>query len=383
MNYRQFGRIDWNVSALGFGCMRFPEKDNQIDEPAAVRMLHTAIDAGVNYIDTAWPYHNEQSEPLVGRALAENGYRQKVRLATKLPSWSVHKAEDMDRFLHEQLKRLQTEQIDFYLLHTLNREYWDRLTRLDVLSWAEKKVAQGKIAHLGFSFHDEYPVFAEILAAYDWDFCQIQYNYMNLTHQAGRRGLKEAAKKGLAVVIMEPLLGGSLAKTPESVQKIWDDAPVQRSPVDWALQWLWDQPEVSVVLSGMSSLEQVEQNLAAAAASGPERFTESDHATIKAVQQAFSSRATIPCTTCGYCMPCPHGVDIPRNFTAYNKATMFDAVAEAKGEYRWMRESFERGIAPADQRAAACIACGECEPKCPQHIPISTRMAEVDAFLRE
>ena len=239
MNYRQFGRLDWKTSALGFGCMRLPNEGEHenIDEAEATRMIRYAIDHGVNYIDTAYPYHGGNSEPFVGRVL-QDGYREKVRLATKLPCWKIEEREDFDTYLNEQLERLQTEHIDFYLLHALREASWHKLHDLGVLAWAEGAEADGRIGHLGFSFHDEYDVFQEIVDAYDWTFCQIQYNYMDLETQAGTRGLKYAASKGLAVVIMEPLLGGRLVDPPEPVQEIWSEADQSRSPADWALQWM-------------------------------------------------------------------------------------------------------------------------------------------------
>ncbi|NTU75942.1 MAG: aldo/keto reductase, partial [Anaerolineaceae bacterium] len=240
MNYRHFGQLDWQPSALGFGCMRFPlQKDTEIiDEPQATRMLRDGIDQGINYIDTAYPYHNGQSEPFVGRAL-QDGYRQKVRLATKMPTWLTKTYQDFDKFLDKQLARLKTDHIDFYLLHALNQKRWEDLRELGVREWAEKAITSGKISTIGFSFHDMYPAFHQILNDYDkWTFCQIQYNYLDVDDQAGMQGLREAAAKGLAVVVMEPLLGGKLANPPAAVQEILDAAPVQRSPVDWALQWL-------------------------------------------------------------------------------------------------------------------------------------------------
>jgi len=244
MRYRAFGRLAWQPSALGFGAMRLPTIDGdsaRIDEPEATRMIRHAIDSGVNYVDTAWPYHRSTSEPFLGRALRD-GYRERVKLATKLPCWLVKEAADLDRFLDQQLERLATDRIDFYLLHALDGERWPIMRDLGVLGRAERAMADGRIGHLGFSFHDKYEVFQEIVDAYDgWTFCQIQYNYMDEEEQAGTCGLNYAAEKGLAVVVMEPLRGGMLAgDVPESVQVVWDTAPRRRSPADWALQWLWN-----------------------------------------------------------------------------------------------------------------------------------------------
>ncbi|MGW8323349.1 MAG: aldo/keto reductase, partial [Thermodesulfobacteriota bacterium] len=254
MKYRPFGALDWQVSVLGFGAMRLPiigNDETRIDEPEAVRMIRHAIDHGVNYVDTAYPYHGGNSERVVGRALGD-GYRERVKLADKLPPWFVTKAQDFDRILDEQLDRLQTDHIDFYLLHGMNREFWPRFRDLGAIQWAEDAIKDGRIRHLGFSFHDEYEVFREIVDDYDqWAFCQIQYNYMDVEYQAGIKGLDYAAGKGLPVVVMEPIRGGQLAKEPPPpVAKLLAASPKRRSPADWALQWVWSQPGVTVVLSG-------------------------------------------------------------------------------------------------------------------------------------
>ena len=374
MQYREFGKLDWKVSALGFGCMRFPTtgKPADIDEPEATRMLRYAIDRGVNYVDTAYPYHGGNSELFVGQALSD-GYREKVRLATKLPCWKVEAAEDFDKYLDEQLQKLQTEHIDFYLLHALNEKSWRKVRDLNVLKWAERAIADGRIGCLGFSFHDQYAVFQEIVDAYDWTFCQIQYNYMDVENQAGVKGLRYAASKGLAVVIMEPLLGGKLVDPPDSIQALWDAAAKKRAPADWALQWLWSQPEVSVVLSGMSAMEQVQENVASAGASAIGALTAEELALIERVDEKYQALSPIPCTKCGYCMPCPNGVDIPRNFEVYNEGAMYEKPDHARKAYSlWI---------PEEKRASACIQCAECEEKCPQSILISELMGRVHAVL--
>jgi hypothetical protein len=379
MQYRSFGRLDWKASALGFGCMRFPTSDGNrlsgdIDEAESLRMVRHAIDYGVNYLDTAYVYHDGQSELLLATAL-KDGYREKVRLATKLPVWMVESAADFDRLLNEQLQRLQTDHIDFYLLHALSRTRWREIVlKHDLLTRAAAALADGRIGHLGFSFHDEYEAFEEIVKGSDlWSFCQIQYNYMDTENQAGTRGLKLAAEKGLAVVVMEPLMGGRLADPPKDVQEVMESFPVRRSPVDWALQWLWDQPEVSVVLSGMSNLTQVEENLSSADRSFDGSFSPAEQALIAEVKEKYSKRIAIPCSKCNYCMPCPNGLHIPANFEFYNYAHLYDNVADAKFRYGLFLKE--------EQRASACIACGLCEEMCPQGIAISEQMSKVAEML--
>lgn len=375
MQYRKFGRLNWDASILGFGTMRLPYKDNvkNIDEKQAVRMLRHAIDHGVNYIDTAYGYHGGRSESFVGRALSR-GYRERVRLATKMPSWLVQSPADFDKLFDEQLKRLQTEHIEFYLLHNLNKEYWKKMRGFDAIGWAERAIKAGKIGQLGFSFHDEFDVFKEIVDAWDWPFCQIQYNYMDVSNQAGTRGLKYAASKGMAVVVMEPILGGKLAGPPPSIQKVFGRAPVKRSAADWALQWVWNQPEVTVVLSGMSTFQQVVENLQSAESAGVGVLEEGEQELIREVCRRYRKLAPIPCTRCGYCMPCPNGVDIPRNLTLYNEGRMYGRPDLARRQYGFISEK---------ARSAACIQCRECEPKCPQSILISEWMPKVGEVLAE
>jgi uncharacterized protein len=394
MEYRTFGKLEWRPSALGFGCMRLPVLENdpaRIDEAEATRMLRTAIDGGVNYVDTAYSYHRGTSEPFVGRALRD-GYRKKVRLATKLPSWLIQAPGDFDRYLDEQLQRLETGTIDFYLLHGLGRERWHNLRDLGVIEWAERAMTEGRFRHLGFSFHDDYAAFREIVDAYDgWTFCQIQYNYMDENHQAGVKGLNYAAERGLAVVVMEPLRGGMLAQNiPPAVQALWDSAsvgaglraglrattqgrPYEPTPADWALQWVWNQPEVSLALSGMNTIQQVEENLASAERSGPGTLTPDELALIGRVKEAYRELCPIPCTDCRYCQPCPNGVAISRIFAIYNEAVVYNAHDRSRMVYeQWMRE---------DERADCCLACGECESACPQGIEIIDWLKKADEAL--
>lgn len=376
MQYRKFGKLDLQVSALGFGCMRLPVIDGtrgSIDQAEATRMIRYAIDQGVNYIDTAYGYHEKMSEVAVGKAL-QDGYRQKVNLATKLPVWLVNETADFDKLLNEQLGKLQTDHIDFYLMHALNGESWKKVVELDLLSRAEAARADGRIRHIGFSFHDNLDAFKEIIDGYNhWDFCQIQYNYMDIENQAGTEGLQYAASKGLGVVVMEPLLGGKLARHIPALEPIWETTATKRTPADWALQWLWNQPEVSVILSGMSTMPQVEENVASANMSGTGTFRPEDAAVIAAVRAKIQQLSPIPCTKCEYCLPCPNGVAIPRNFEVYNEGAMYFDQDGARNAYKhWIKD---------ESKAAQCIQCQECEGKCPQKISISEWMPVVEEVL--
>ena len=376
MRYRQFGHLGWQVSALGFGAMRLPTLGarEQIDEPEAMRMVRHAIDQGLNYLDTGYGYHGGNSERFLGRAL-QDGYRDRVYLATKMWWREINEPSDFDRHLDEQLTKLQTDHLDVYLLHGLRAERWAHLSSQGVLEWAEKAKAEGRIRALGFSFHDSLDMFKQIADAYDgWDMCQMQYNYMNEQHQAGTEGLEYAAAKGLAVVIMEPLLGGKLVNPPEPVQALWKQAPTPRGAAEWALTWLWNKPEVALVLSGMSTMEQVEDNLRSADRSGVGLLSKEELALVARVRDAYADLTPIPCTTCGYCMPCPNGVDIPRNFSTMNTGVMYDKLAEARPRYEHMDEAM---------RASACVQCRTCEEKCPQNILISEWMPIVHDVLGE
>ncbi len=383
MQYRNFGSLDFKVSALGFGAMRLPTKteetsggkpETKIDEPEAIRMIRYAIDQGVNYVDTAYIYHGGFSEILTGKAL-KDGYREKVKLATKSPTWLIKKPEDFDRILDEQLEKLQTDSIDFYLLHSLSRDSWNNvILKHDIIQRAEAAKAAGKIKYLGFSFHDEASAFTEIIDGYDkWDFCQIQYNYLDIENQAGQKGLKYAASKGIAVVIMEPLLGGKLANPPKDIRAILDENGKNQTGADWALQWLWNQPEVSVVLSGMSTMEQVEGNLASAEKSGVGTQSKQDLEIIDRVIAKYAERAAIPCTACSYCMPCPNNVDIPKNFELYNSSVIHEDINSARFEYS--------NFFDAEKHSDNCVQCGVCEENCPQKIKISEWMPKVHAVL--
>ncbi len=380
MKYRKFGRLDWEASVLGFGIMRLPLTDSDpasIYEPEAIRMIQYAINHGVNYLDTAYSYHKGRSEGFVGRAL-KDGYRERVKLVTKLPVWLVESAQDFDRYLNEQLERLQTEKIDFYLLHGLNSQSWRKVRDLGVLRWAEDKMAQGHFDYLGFSFHDDYKTFKEIVDAYDnWVLAQIQYNYMDIDYQAGHRGLKYAAGKGLPVVVMEPLRGGQLAKEPpESVTRIWGTALQKRTPAEWGLLWIWNHPEVKVVLSGMSTMEQVKENIATADSSAPNKLTSDELLLIEGVREAYNGLSPVPCTSCGYCMPCPNGVEIPRILQMYNEVIMYDDLQAVQSQYK------DPDSLKKEQRGDQCLECDECLEACPQQIPIPEWLKKAHELLK-
>ena len=376
MRYRPFGTTAFQVSALGFGAMRLPQRSadpTDIDEVEAIRMIRTAIEGGVNYVDTAYPYHGGRSEVAVGKALRD-GYRPRVRLATKLPSWLVKTAEDFDRLLREQLERLGTDRVDIYLLHSLNASHWPRLRDLGILERADQALRDGRIGALGFSFHDKLPLFKTIVDAYPWSLCQIQYNFMDIAYQAGREGLEYAAGRGVPVVVMEPVRGGQLAQEPPpAVAEVWARSTIRTTPADRALQWLWDQPAVTTVLSGMSRLDQVEQNLASAARSAPRSLPDTERVLYLHAKAAYEGLKPIPCTLCKYCMPCPNGVDVPRNFELYNDTIIYGHADKTQRTYRQ--------FFPAEKHADKCQHCGECEPKCPQNIPIMEWLPKVEALL--
>ena len=377
MLYRKMKKADPDLSILGFGAMRLPVlPDGHVDEPEAARMIRYAIDHGVNYVDTAYPYHNGESEPAVGKALA-NGYRERVNLATKLPSWLIKSRGDMDQYLDEQLKKLQTDRIDFYLVHGLIQSFWENLQTLGVLEFLDDAIADGRIRYAGFSFHDTTRLFKEIVKAYDWTFAQIQYNFMDEDYQAGTKGLRYAAKKGLGIVVMEPIRGGLLARDVPGITEIWKKAPIQRTPAEWALRWVWNHPEVTVVLSGMSTFDQVVQNVAFAENGLPGSLDRKELAVFEKVRKEFGKRIAIPCTGCKYCQPCPHGVSIPECFELYNQAYMYDAKESVQQRYTMFLGGSFDGV-PA--YASCCQDCGECEEKCPQGLPIRENLRKVSEF---
>jgi len=374
MKYRAFGKLGWDTSVLGFGAMRLPvNEDKSINESEAIRMIRHAIDSGVNYIDTAYVYHDGKSEPLVGKALAD-GYRSRVKIATKSPIWLIKAPEDFDRILDEQLSRLATDHIDFYLMHGIGVWGWNQIKKFDLLKRAEKAKAEGKIRHIGFSFHDKLESFKEIIDGYDkWEFCQIQYNYMDIKNQAGTEGLEYASRKGIPVVVMEPILGGRLANPPAEITGVMNAHPVRRTPAEWALQWIWSHPEVAVILSGMSTMEQLEQNLQSADRSEPGLLDGKDMEMIAKVRAVFAERTLVPCTHCDYCMPCPSGVNIPWAFEIYNNGKIYNDLPGARFVYK--------AFMPENAHPDKCTGCGVCESKCPQKIAIPSMMPKVHSVL--
>lgn len=382
MLYRKIPKNGDELSILGFGCMRFPmTKAGQIDEPRAVRQIRDAIDRGVNYLDTAWPYHAGESENILGRALAD-GYRYKVKIATKLPSWMIKNREDMDTFLNAQLEKLKTDRIDYYLLHALAGGPWDRLDSLGVMDFLDKAKTDGRIVNAGFSFHGTLEDFKRVVDAYPWEFCQIQYNYLDEENQAGTEGLKYAASKGLGVVIMEPLRGGNLGlpTPPADVAAIWKKAAVARTPVEWALRWLWNHPEVTVVLSGMNEEAHIEENIAIASQAHPDSLTADEIKLVEAAGQKYKTLMKVGCTGCGYCMPCPSDVAIPTCFEVYNKLHIFGNVEEAKFMYAIRMSGM---ISGTPGYATQCVQCGECLEKCPQRIEIPDCLEKVAEELED
>jgi predicted aldo/keto reductase-like oxidoreductase len=347
--------------------MRLPVRMQSINQKLAEKQIMYAMERGVNYFDTAVPYHNGKSEPFLGKILSKNGCRDKIKIATKLPHWSTDSKEDMDRILDEQMSKLKTDRIDYYLVHGLSGELWDKAKNNGVIEFLDNALKTGKIINAGFSFHGLAEEFNGIVDDYDWTFCQIQYNYLDTQNQAGTAGLKYAASKDLAVIIMEPLRGGNLAKTPpQTVKDIWEKAENKKTPVEWSLGWIWNHPEVTVVLSGMNNDDHINQNLALAEKALPNSFTENELQLVEEAATEFRNVMRVGCTGCQYCMPCPAGVNIPSCFEAYNSRYVFKD-KRAKLTYLF----FNGGIVTEKPTlASACVQCEECLDKCPQHLPI-------------
>jgi len=369
MNYRR-DKYGNKLSILGFGCLRFQKKQGIIDYAEAEREILTAFRGGVNYYDTAYTYSG--SEALLGEVFSRNGIRDQVYIATKLPHYLIKSREGMERLFQEELKRLKTDYVDYYLMHMLNdADTWERLKGLGIEDWIREKKESGAIGQIGFSYHGNSEMFCRLVDAYDWDFCQIQYNYLDEHSQAGRRGLHHAAKKGLPVIIMEPLRGGKLVKLlPEEAKEIMANHSVQRTPAQWGFHWLWDQPAVTVVLSGMNTVEMVEENMEAASTARVGELSEEDQAMLRRVVQAINGKMKVGCTGCGYCMPCPKGVDIPGTFAAWNRY-------HTENKFAGFREYVMCTALRKNSSAASnCIGCGKCERHCPQDIPIREKLRE-------
>lgn len=369
MQYRTFQKTGEKISLLGFGTMRLPAIDgdySKIDEPEAIRMIRSAIDRGINYVDTAYMYHDGFSEVTVGKAL-KDGYREKVFLADKMPVWMAKTEEDVERIFEDQLKRLDTDHIDMYLMHNITVPVWKRALKFNTLEFLEKKKAEGRIKHIGFSFHDEYELFEEVIRAYPWDFCQIQLNFMDADFQAGVKGLKLAGELNIPVIIMEPLKGGKLTDhLPQSIEAYWNQAPVKRSAAEWALRWVADFPEVLTILSGMSTMDQVDENISILNEALPGSLTEEEQSLIKNVSAEYNKLIQYSCTACKYCLPCPVKIDIPSVIGYYNDWHLFDGNPKIK-------EDFFSWISPK-ARPSICKTCKACEGHCPQHLPISEIM---------
>lgn len=369
MNYRQ-DRYGNALSVLGYGCMRFPRVAGQISTEDTERQILTAIEGGVNYFDTAYIYPG--SEETLGKILEQNNLRDKVYIATKLPHYLIQNADSMEKFFQEQLKRLRTDHIDYYLMHMLtDTDTWNRLKNLGIEQWILEKKQSGAIRQIGFSYHGNSDMFCKLVDAYDWDFCQIQYNYMDEHSQAGRKGLLYAAQKGLAVIIMEPLRGGRLVNNlPDKALKIFSEYRKQFTPAQWSFRWLYNQPQITCVLSGMNSDDVVKENLLTASQSVVNNLDEEDNAMLRQVVQAINSKMKVGCTGCGYCMPCPKNVDIPGTFAAYNRKY-------TDNRFTALKEYFMcTALRKTSTAASNCIQCGKCEKHCPQHLPIRKHLRE-------
>lgn len=375
MQYRK-DKYQKPVSILGYGCMRFTKKGGSIDIDKAEKEVMAAIDGGVNYLDTAYIYPG--SEAAVGEILERNHCRERVSIATKLPQYLIKSESSMDKYFAEQLKRLRTDYIDYYLMHMLTDiAAWEKLCRLGIKEWIERKKAEGSIRNIGFSFHGNTEMFLQILEAYDWDFCQIQYNYMDEHSQAGRKGLLAAAAKGIPVIIMEPLRGGKLVDLlPEGAKRRIAENGRGWTPAEWAFRWLWDQPEVTCVLSGMNSLPMVEENVRIASEVQAGEFTREDFDLIRAVKEEINGKIKVGCTGCGYCMPCPKGIDIPTTFRCYNRMYTEQAVA-GRSEYLQI-VALQKEMSDVSK----CVECGKCESHCPQHLEIRKELKAAQKMLQ-
>lgn len=376
MKYRKIDRTAYSPSILAFGCMRMPVIDGEygnIDEPKAIEMIRYALDNGINYIDTAYPYHEGNSETVVGKAL-KDGYREKAILVTKNPVWKVEKYEDFEMLLDEQLEKLDVDYVDIYLLHALGRERWNIIKDLGCLKFLDEMKAKGKIKEAAFSIHDDYSLFTEVIDAYNWPLAMIQMNYMDIEEQTTEKAIDYAESKGVSIAIMEPLKGGQLANLPTSITDLWHDG-LDITPVERAFRWAANKPNVKVILSGMSTLDQMIENIAFSEHLEAGIIDDKEAKMYLNIRDSINERIQIPCTDCKYCLPCPEGVNIPGNFMHYNRSYMYEDLYLASHVYQ-VRYTPEK-------RASACVACGQCEPKCPQKINIIESLKLVDARLNQ
>lgn len=360
------------ISTLGYGAMRLPTKNGRINKEEAKKQIYYAIDHGLNVIDTAYPYHNGSSESFLGEIL-QGEYRDKVKICTKMPSWYIKKTEDMDNYLETQLEKLQTDHIDYYLLHSLGENSFYELKKLGVLEFLESAKNKGKIKNIGFSFHDNKEAFKKIVDAYNWDVCLIQYNFLDETNQAGTEGLKYAASEGLTVFVMEPLKGGILVgNVPEKVRDIWDKSKIKRTPAERALRWVLNHPEVSCVISGMGKMEEVEENIKVANETLPDSITKEELELYNEVKEVYNKLMKVDCTGCGYCIPCPVGVNIPFCFELYNQKYIFN-----NNQVSFVYAMYLGGSTSKEGYAGLCNGCGKCAKACPQKLDVPTLLKDV------
>lgn len=379
MKYRNFGKSEEQMSAFGMGCMRLPtytdaEGNTKIDRPKAIAMMRRAVEGGVTYFDTAYVYHNQESEEVVGEAF-KGEMRKKVKIATKLPLWKLGTGATPEEIFEEELKRLQTDYIDVYLLHGLNKGSIELIEKYHLLDFLTKLKKEGKIRYAAFSFHDDLEAFKELCDLYPFDMCQVQLNILDINNQATEEGIKYAASKGMAVVIMEPLRGGALANVPDEVQALYDAMPEKRSAAEWGFRFMYEYPEVSVILSGVSTMEQLEDNLAIFDRSEPCGKSDLEAKLYENVRAAYDARIKVRCTGCEYCQPCPRGVAIPKIFASYNNVSVYGQLKRGKHEYARLTAD--------NADASRCVGCGKCEKICPQHLPIIENLKEAAAALSE
>lgn len=366
MQYRKMPNSVEKLSALGYGCMRLPNRMGRIDRDKALKQIRGAIDKGVNYLDTAYVYHGGASETFLGEYVLKDGYREKVNIATKLPCQIIDKAEGFEEIFNKQLERLQVDCIDYYLLHGINGVMWRKMLTLGIVDFMDKLKEQGKIRYMGFSFHGSKNEFVEIVDGYEWDFTQVQYNILDEHFQAGAGGIEYAHSKGLGIIVMEPLRGGSLIENiPNEARKLYDSAPTKRSPADWALRWIWNNPAITVVLSGMNDDDNIAENIKVALEAYPNGLSESEISLIDKMRQTYNMQ--IGCTGCAYCMPCPAGIDIPAAFRFWNRYSMGQKMDA------YINHAYAAAVRTADGKvhwANSCMDCGQCEKKCPQGIQV-------------